>query len=116
MLAEYPERVKKLFISDKVADQGIYGVWITKNGVRHQIVMDDYVPCAGDKPAFSQSHKGELWPLILEKAWAKIHGSYERIEAGQAHLTMRDITGAPAYEYFIEKTPNIFDIILEADK
>ena len=53
--------------------------------------------------------------VVLEKAWAKIHGSYERIEAGQAHLTMRDLTGAPAYEYFIEKTPNIFDVILEAD-
>lgn len=29
---------------------------------------------------------------------------------------MRDLTGAPAYEYFVEKEPNIFDMILEADK
>ena len=35
VLAENPERIRKLFISDKVTDQGIYGVWITKNGVRH---------------------------------------------------------------------------------
>lgn len=116
VLAEHPERIRKLFISDKVNDQGVYGVWITKNGMRHQIVMDDYIPVYGENPAFSQAHKGELWVLILEKAWAKIHGSYERIEAGQSHLTMRDLTGAPAYEYFIEKTPNIFDLMLEADE
>lgn len=77
--------------------------------------MDDYIPVDGDRPAFSQAHGAELWVLILEKAWAKIHGSYERIEAGQAHLTMRDLTGAPSYEYIIESTPTMFDIILESD-
>lgn len=115
VLAEKPNRIRKLFVDENVNDHGVYGVWITKNGMRHQIVMDDYIPVYGDNPAFSQAHKGELWVLILEKAWAKIHGSYERIEAGQSHLTMRDLTGAPAYEYFIEKTPNIFDLMLEAD-
>lgn len=79
--------------------------------------MDDFIPTTADgKIAFSQAHKGELWPIILEKAWAKIHGSYERIEAGQAHLTMRDVTGAPAYEYFIDNVPGIFDMVLDADK
>jgi hypothetical protein len=32
----------------------------------------------------------------LEKAWAKIHGSYERIEAGFAENVLRDLTGAPS--------------------
>jgi|TARA_B110000305_G_C19431785_1_gene636589 hypothetical protein len=37
--------------------------------------------------------------ILLEKAWAKLHGSYERIIGGMAHYTFRDLTGAPAYEY-----------------
>ena len=33
--------------------------------------------------------------MLLEKAWAKIHGSYDSIELGFAHETLYDITGAP---------------------
>ena len=40
--------------------------------------------------------------LILEKAWDKIHGSYERIEAGLDHNVMRDLTGAPSFDIDIE--------------
>lgn len=31
-------------------------------------------------------------------------------------MTMRDLVGAPAFDYDILKTPNMFDLILEADK
>ena len=37
--------------------------------------------------------------ILLEKAWAKLHGSYERIVGGDTAFTLRDITGAPAWEY-----------------
>ena len=33
--------------------------------------------------------------LILEKAWAKIFGSYERIEAGLTREALKSLTGAP---------------------
>jgi hypothetical protein len=35
----------------------------------------------------------------MEKAWAKIHGSYEIIIAGDGAKTLRDITGAPSFNY-----------------
>jgi len=31
---------------------------------------------------YFQNHQKELWVLIIEKVWAKIHGSYKRVEAG----------------------------------
>ena len=40
-----------------------------------------------------------MWVILLEKAWAKIHGSYDTIIAGDGAKTLRDITGAPSYGY-----------------
>lgn len=42
-----------------------------------------------------------MWVILLEKAWAKIHGSYDIIIAGSGANTLRDITGAPSYDYDI---------------
>ena len=36
---------------------------------------------------------------MAEKAWAKLHGSYERICCGTPYYTLRDLTGAPTFEY-----------------
>jgi len=37
-----------------------------------------------------------MWPLILNKGWAKLHGSYARIEGGWATQTSMHLTGLPA--------------------
>jgi calpain-15 len=80
---------------------------MVKNGVKNSIVLDDFIVCKNSEPAFTRAHGNELWVLLLEKAWAKIHGSFDRIIGGQAHLTMRDLTGAPGYEHVIDKTPDL---------
>lgn len=37
----------------------------------------------------------ELWVILLEKAWAKIYGSYDNIEGGLTRECLHDLTGAP---------------------
>ena len=59
------------------------------------MVIDDFIPCDRGQVVFSAANGNELWVILLEKAWAKLHGSYERIEAGFAENVMRDLTGAP---------------------
>jgi calpain-15 len=36
-----------------------------------------------------------LWVLLLEKAYAKKYGAYDKIEAGFTNEALRDLTGAP---------------------
>jgi len=77
--------------------------------------MDNYIPCSDGEPCFSKANGNELWVIILEKAWAKLHGSYERIEAGFAHEVMRDLTGAPSYDIDADEE-GLFDRLLKYDK
>jgi calpain-15 len=61
--------------------------------------VDDRFPYNEEKGkwAFSRpSHTTEIWVLILEKAWAKIFGSYQRIEAGQTGEALHPLTGCPS--------------------
>lgn len=115
VLAEKPERIERLFSLDQMNDQGIFSVKMYKNGLHQEIVIDNYIPCRHGAPCFSSAHGNELWVIILEKAWAKIHGSYERIEAGFAEDVMRDLTGAPSYDFGTEEE-DLAERLLEFDR
>ena len=53
----------------------------------------------------------------MEKAWAKIHGSYDRIVSGNVYTTLRDLTGAPGfYVHTIQNQTDLFEKLLEWDK
>jgi calpain-15 len=36
-----------------------------------------------------------MWVMVLEKAYAKMYGSYARIDGGNPAMALRDLTGAP---------------------
>ena len=71
-----------LFESHEVCNEGIFGVNLTKNGEKVQVVVDSYIPSKNGQFVFSSANGNELWVIIHEKAWAKLHGSYERIIGG----------------------------------
>jgi hypothetical protein len=62
--------------------------------------MDDWIPYEGQgKPTFATSHKGnELWVSILEKAHAKLHGSYKALERAVVHDALVDLIGGAGKE------------------
>jgi len=53
---------------------------------------------------------------MIEKAWAKTHGSYAQIEGGSSKYILRDLTGAPTYAYSTASDINVlFQMVCEAD-
>ena len=44
----------------------------------------------------AKGYDNEIWPILLEKAHAKVHGSFQRIEGGFTGEAWSDLTGAPA--------------------
>jgi len=81
-MAEVPERVFSRFITKTPNKAGIYLVTLFVNGVETPVIVDDFFPIKYNKPAFASTKDGEIWAMILEKAWAKLHGSYLRSEGG----------------------------------
>jgi calpain-15 len=53
--------------------------------------------------------------LLLEKAWAKLFGSYYKIEAGFAEDVFRDLSGAPS-EIVHNDDEKLFDKLLEGEE
>jgi len=99
VLAEKPERVRKLFCHHIDNKFGLYCVTMYCDGVLTDILVDDSFPCnvKTRKPVFSHGKGPELWVLLLEKAYAKIHGSYYNIENGNAAAALSDLTGGPCF-------------------
>ena len=62
--------------------------------LRKLVLIDDFLPYSGKqfkKLAFSASSGKELWVAFLEKAWAKINGSYAKIGCGGSPTEIFDI-------------------------
>ena len=78
---------------------GIYKIRLCKNGEWVVVTIDDYIPCyynAG--PIFSRSNGDELWVMLLEKAYAKLHGNYYCLRFGQTQHGLIDLSGCPSHE------------------
>jgi len=76
------------------------------------VTVDDYVPTTKDYiqlkglknnqltegwwPYFAKSsYYGEIWPMIAEKAWAKLVGTYKSTAGGNATWVLRHVTDDP---------------------
>ena len=98
-LAEVPGRIESIFVGGGPSAPGRYTLRFAGGdlGSPIEVDVDDWIPCVSESggPAFSKSPSGELWVVLAEKAYAKLHGSYLAIEAGRTGSVLGDITGAP---------------------
>jgi calpain-15 len=82
--------------------EGVYAVSLCVNGIWEEIFLDDYFPWdeGEGKWVFAGSKNNAIWALLMEKAWAKVHGGYLNVDVGWAKEAMHDLTGAPCKYYF----------------
>ncbi|KAL4444732.1 hypothetical protein ABPG74_015940 [Tetrahymena malaccensis] len=128
LLAEKQECLKRLFLTQDINEQGLYRVKICKNGEWQSVNVDDYFPCYPlDGPIFSHidsqqdedqsdiskssnNNCHQTWLLILEKAYAKIHGDYFKLKNGsqkKCENALIDLTGCPVEKIKLDSN---FDI------
>ncbi|KNC49194.1 calpain 5 [Thecamonas trahens ATCC 50062] len=94
-IAGRDEAVLDLFVKDETSDAGVYGVWFwSAAGGWTEVVVDDRVPFLGERPLYACSdEKHEMWPSIVEKAYAKFQGSYAALDGGLCNDAFVNLTG-----------------------
>ena len=117
-LAENPKNITNIVHNTKVSD-GNFEATIYIHGEPVKVVIDDSFPVANaTKIAFAGINEktGNIWPMILEKIWAKCNKSYEDIIPGNSSDAFEFLTPAPFDHYFHtqEISNSLFKIIQDA--
>ncbi|KAL8604816.1 hypothetical protein ACOMHN_028444 [Nucella lapillus] len=85
-----------------------------------EVVIDDCLPTVRGGLKFVHSaHHAEFWPALMEKAYAKLYGSYEALKGGRMADSLTDLTGGVSESFKLRGKdanypPNLRAILFKA--
>ncbi|KFO56700.1 Calpain-13, partial [Corvus brachyrhynchos] len=88
-----------------------YGEWV-------DVVIDDRLPLLNGRYLFVHPRtSNEFWPSLLEKAYAKLRGSYQNLNGGFLSDALVDLTGGVQVQFSLkDPPPDLEEILKAADK
>lgn len=101
-VAEFPEIVKSAFITKEFNKHGVYTIRFFIRGKPWLVSVDDEIAydMKNDRPYFVNVVDNKItWVSIMEKAYAKMKGTYSTFDDNSSAVALRALTGAPTYTY-----------------
>lgn len=108
-ISRKPKIVSTVFDEPINNDQGIRCVKFHIMGNIVPVVVDTTVPFTGNTdistPKFCKpvTKEDPWWGTIVEKAYAKVYGSYEAIDGGNAHVALYRLVGGYPICYYLKE-------------
>lgn len=92
LICSKPEFIKRVLVSDKFASKGLYTLKFCKAGKWRYVHIDDNIPCrqSGKVNFCRNKNPNEIFAMLIEKAYAKLHGCYEAIAYGLVEKVLHD--------------------------
>ena len=111
-LSNYGQLLFQLFPNEKINNEGFYEICLYDKGKWIKVLVDDYFIFEknSNQFAFTQPINNCLYSCLLEKAYAKIRGSYADINGGKIYEAFEALTG---FESFIVPVSNLNDIVYD---
>lgn len=132
VVAEKPFLIHRLIPIRHLNKVGCYTINFYLDGCWESILIDSYLPILENEsssttldhampssplskkrprhlekktihPAFAAWPQGILWPALIEKAYAKVHGSYKSLHGGFISEAFQDLTGAPTERLYLTR-------------
>ncbi|XP_060725429.1 calpain-8-like [Tachysurus vachellii] len=97
---------------------GIFHFRFYRNGKWVDVVIDDQLPTLSGQLIFIHCKtRNEFWPALLEKAYAKVCGSYAALNGGFIFDGLHDFTGGIYRTFNLKEAPdNLWDLMDQAVK
>uniref|UniRef100_F1KW88 Calpain-D n=1 Tax=Ascaris suum TaxID=6253 RepID=F1KW88_ASCSU len=104
VIAERPDILEQIVLTKVYNPFGIYQIRLCVDGRWQVVVVDDFFPCHARTRglAFAVGRRNQLWVPLIEKAFAKISGSYAKLLAGRTVEGLAVLTGAPCSQLDLE--------------
>jgi calpain-15 len=108
VILEQPALLEKIFLTKDYCKEGCYLVRLCHNGEWKTVILDDIFPCDAHtgQLVYSKASRKQLWVPLIEKAMAKLNGSYESLIAGLTVEGLSTLTGFPCESLKLETGQN----------
>ncbi|XP_063728233.1 calpain-B-like isoform X2 [Symsagittifera roscoffensis] len=109
-LSMRPKLLSRVVPSDQGFDKanycGAFHFYFWRAGEWMEVIVDDQLPTHNGKLVFTHSKSvNEFWTALVEKAYAKIFGTFEALKGGNMAEAMEDFTGGLTEPYELNDAP-----------
>ena len=117
ILTENEANIPSLFSEFNETSPSIFAIWLNNTNEWRVYMLDEFFPYDMESETWAFTTSGnETWVLILEKALAKMYGSYYALQRGHPAHFIYDLMGAPYRHFYFDNPDQCWDFLISINR